>query len=209
MTTQAIQVIHESAGFAPDNPTVCKGSTVNFTAVNINAALIASWQWDFGDGHVSTTAATASHEYDVTGIYTVSLIITDVLGCSDTSKLDITVFGPTAQFFPSVPAICLYDNGPISFTDSSATDGTHSLVKWIWNFGDGTIDSTTRPPYTHLYTAAGSYDVSLTVADNYGCRDSIVKYASVVISDPIADFYSPDTATCIDKPVRFINTSSR
>ena len=58
------------------------------------------------------------------------------------------------------------------------------------------------------YTVAGSYDVSLTVADNYGCRDSTVKYASVVISDPIADFYSPDTATCIDKPVRFINTSS-
>ena len=208
MTTQAIQVIHESADFVPDNSTVCKGNTVNFTGVNINAALIASWQWDFGDGHFSTTAVTASHEYDVTGIYTVSLIITDVLGCSDTSKRDISVFGPTAQFFPSVSAICLYDNGPISFADSSATDGTHSLVKRIWNYGDGTIDSTTPAPYTHQYRAAGSYDVSLTVADNYGCRDSIIKYASVVISDPIADFYSPDTATCIDKPVRFINTSS-
>jgi PKD repeat protein len=56
---------------------------------------------------------------------------------------------------------------PISFTDSSATDGTHSLVKWIWNYGDGTTDSTTRPLYTHQYTAAGSYDVSLTVADNF------------------------------------------
>jgi len=208
MTTQAIQVIHESAGFAPDNSTICRGSTVNFTAVNINATSIASWQWDFGDGHISTTTSTTSHSYDIPGVYTVSLIITDILGCSDTSKLDITVFGPTARFFPSVPAVCFYDNAPVSFIDSSATDGTHSLVKWIWNYGDGTIDSTTPAPYTHLYTAPGGYDVSLTVVDNYGCRDSIIKQASVVISDPSADFYSPDTATCIDKPVRFINTSA-
>lgn len=207
-TTQALQVINERASFVPDATTICKGSTINFTAVNVNATSIASWQWDFGDSHVSTAVSTASHSYDIPGVYSVSLIITDVLGCSDTSKLDITVFGPKAQFFPSVPAICLYNNGPIIFTDSSATDGTHSLVKWIWNYGDGSFDSTTSAPYTHLYATAGSYDVSLTVVDNYGCRDSIAKYASVVISDPVADFYSPDTATCIDKPVRFINTSA-
>jgi len=207
-TTQAVPIINESADLVADNSTVCKGSTVNFTAVNVDPTSIASWQWNFGDNHISTGAPTASHSYDVVGTYTVSLIITDVLGCSDTDKLNITVFGPRADFFPAVPAICFYNNGPISFTDSSATDGTHSLIKWIWNYGDGTIDSTTPAPYTHLYATAGSYDVSLTVADNYGCKDSIAKHASVVISDPVADFYSPDTATCIDKPVRFINTSA-
>ena len=208
MTRQSIPVIHERADFFPDNATVCKGTTVNFTATTINVSSIAGWQWDFGDGHISTDAFTASHEFDIPGTYTVSLRITDVLGCSDTSRLTITVFGPTAKFFPLVPAVCLYNNRPISFADSSATDGTHSLVKWIWNFGDGAIDSTTPAPYTHLYAVAGSYNVSLTVADNYGCRDSVVKHASVIISDPVADFYSPDTATCIDKPVRFINTSA-
>ena len=207
-TTQAVQIISESAGFVPDKSTVCKGGTVNFTAVNINATSIAGWQWDFGDNHISTAPSTASHKYDSPGTYTVSLIITDVFGCSDTSKLDITVFGPTAQFFPSLSAVCFYNNGPILFTDSSVTDGIHSLVRWIWNYGDGKIDSAASAPYNHLYTAAGSYDVSLTVVDNFGCRDSIVKPASVVISDPVADFYSPDTATCIDKPVRFINSSS-
>jgi gliding motility-associated-like protein len=207
-STQAIQVIHENADFVPDNSTVCKGSTVNFAAVNVNAISIATWQWDFGDGHISTAASVASHAYDIPGTYTVSLVITDVLGCSDTNTLDITVFGPKAQFFSSVPAICFYNNGPILFTDSSTTDGAHSLVKWIWNYGDGTVDSTTSAPYTHLYATAGSYDVSLAVVDNYGCRDSIAKQASVVISDPVADFYSPDTATCIDKPVRFVNTSA-
>jgi len=208
LATQSIQVISERADFVADNSTVCNGSTVKFTAVNINTASIVSWQWNFGDSHMATTPSTASHNYDVSGSYSVSLIITDILGCTDTSKIDITVFGPTARFLPSVTAMCLYNNAPVSFIDSSATDGTHSLVKWIWNYGDGTIDSTTNPPYSHLYAAAGTYDVSLTVVDNYGCRDSVRKQASIIISDPVADFHSPDTATCIDKPVRFINISA-
>ncbi|HEV8507112.1 MAG TPA: PKD domain-containing protein [Chitinophagaceae bacterium] len=207
-TTQAVQVINERASFVPDAPTKCNGTTINFTAVNVDATSIASWLWDFGDGHISTSSLTASHGYDVPGIYTVSLIITDVLGCSDTSKLDITVFGPKAQFFSSVSVVCLYNNAPILFTDSSVTDGTHSLVKRIWNYGDGIVDSTTPAPYNHLYKTEGSYDVTLTVVDNYGCRDSMVKPAAVDISDPVADFYSPDTASCINKPVRFINTSA-
>src|SRR6185436_16722656 len=87
-TTQSIRLINEQANFIPDADTVCKGSTINFTSVNINATSIASWQWDFGDGHISTAAVTASHIYANSGVYTVSLIITDVLGCADTSKLN-------------------------------------------------------------------------------------------------------------------------
>src|SRR6201999_2779430 len=50
--------------------------------------------------------------------------------------------------------------------------------------------------------------ISLVVADSYGCRDSAVKQAAVIISQPRADFYSPDTITCPRMPVHFINGSS-
>src|SRR4030095_16026801 len=87
LATQSIQVINELVDFAADNTTVCNGSTVNFTAVNINTASIVSWQWNFGDGRIGTTPSTASHNYDMPGVYTTSLIITDIHGCSDSSKL--------------------------------------------------------------------------------------------------------------------------
>jgi gliding motility-associated-like protein len=46
------------------------------------------------------------------------------------------------------------------------------------------------------------------VVDNYGCTDSISKPAAIVVADPKAIFYSPDTASCTGRPVSFVNTST-
>ena len=205
---QEILIIDAKVDLVADNAMSCKGATIHFSGRNIDTTLIASWHWNFGDGDSSIIPATAFHNYNTPGTYTVSLAIQDVLGCYDTAQVPVTVFGPTARFSPSIPSLCLRNNGPIIFTDSSRSDGAHAILKWIWDYGDGTIDSTSSPPYTHLYSTAGSYDVSLTVADNYGCRDAVTNEASVVIADPKASFYSPDTMTCTDKPVNFVNTSN-
>lgn len=206
-TSQTIRVIDEKADFIASSTVVCKGSPVLFTAINANAGNIQQWRWNFGDGDSASNALSTSHTYDSTGVYTISLIIKDALGCPDTATLSITVYGPTAAFSIIQPSFCL-GGPPVLFTDESTTDGIHNLVKWIWNYGDGTIDSLSPAPYTHFYGNVGSYNVSLTVADENGCRDTITKPAAIIISKPRADFYSPDTATCTDKPVRFINSSS-
>ncbi len=207
LVQKSIQIIQEKANFVADNLGVCAGTTINFNQVNINPLFIANWQWDFGDGFTSITQGTASHKYATAGTYNVALIITDILGCTDTSRLSVTVFGPAARFSSSGSSVCFDQNAAVLFSDSSKADGTHPIVKWIWNYGDGTIDSTTPAPFSHLYNIAGTYDVSLTVVDNNGCRDSILKRATIIIADPVADFYSPDTVSCIDKPISFINTS--
>jgi chitodextrinase len=60
----------------------------------------------------------------------------------------------------------------VAFTDASIdTDG--QVVAWSWNFGDNTV-STERNP-THTFTAAGSYDVTLTVTDNTGQTDTFTR----------------------------------
>jgi gliding motility-associated-like protein len=206
-TQQAINIVNEKANFIADNDTVCKNSPVNFSSININAANISTWQWNFGDGSSATTTSSASHAYTAAGEYTVSLIITDVLGCNDTMSTNITVNGATAFFSSNVQSACI-GNGNVLFTDASSTDGVHPIVKKIWNYGDGVIDSASSPPYAHLYTIAGNYNVSLTVTDAYGCSDIFTSPSAIVIAQPKADFNSPDTNSCIGKPINFINTSS-
>lgn len=56
------------------------------------------------------------------------------------------------------------------FTDQSAdSDGT--IVGWAWDFGDGATATTQNP--SHLYTAAGTYTVQLTVTDDDGDTGTI------------------------------------
>ena len=51
----------------------------------------------------------------------------------------------------------------VQFTDLSSVPGASA---WLWNFGDGTTDTNQNP--THLYAAAGVYDVRLDVTGSNG-----------------------------------------
>ncbi len=56
----------------------------------------------------------------------------------------------------------------VAFTDTS-TDNDGTIAAWLWSFGDGAT-STERHP-THLFPAADTYFVSLTVTDDDGDSD--------------------------------------
>jgi len=204
--TRTVRIVNEKASFTVDT-VVCRNTTASFHALGINASNVSSWQWDFGDGTTSTADTLATHIYNATGTYTVSLIITDVLGCKDTAKGSVNVYGPVANFSVSAGVACLYNNST-SFTNKSTSDGMHPIVKWQWDYGDGTVDSTSLAPYQHSYAAAGNYTVSLLVKDAFGCSDVLSQPAAVVIVQPKADFNSTDTVTCTGKPISFINTST-
>lgn len=73
-----------------------------------------------------------------------------------------------------------------TFTDTSGDpDPDGSISTWAWDFdGDGTVDSGDKDP-SHSYSAAGTYDVVLTVTDNGGATgsttDSVTVYAPLTI----------------------------
>ncbi len=54
----------------------------------------------------------------------------------------------------------------------------------FWDFGDGGNSQNLNP--SHIYTYPGNYTVKLTVRNNGGCVDSIVK--TVVIDGPTGNF---------------------
>ena len=51
----------------------------------------------------------------------------------------------------------------VTFTDTSVGNPT----QWLWDFGDGTPNSTQQNP-VHAYSAAGTYVVTLTVRNSIG-----------------------------------------
>ena len=62
------------------------------------------------------------------------------------------------------------------------------IVKWHWDFGDGTVSSMKVPP-AHTYAKPGNYDVKLSIVANNGCPSDTFKQRIVVGSKPIARFH--------------------
>ena len=202
---RAIQVVDEKADLVLSKTIVCKNNSVDYEPKNIDPKNIVYWQWDFGDG-TSSTLSNPTHNYVTAGDYKVSLTITDIFGCSSSKSADIKVYGPSAEFSYDVPAACL-ENNKITFTDQSLSDGKNGLAKWLWNFGDGILDSAKAITRVHNYATSGNYTVSLTVIDNYGCSDQLVKSSAIIISKPHADFTAQDTVSCVSAQIQFINSS--
>src|SRR5690606_30614922 len=148
------QVIDEEANFIADATEICKGSNINFSSININEANIQNWSWDFGDGTKSSVVNNVNHTYKTSGNFQVTLTVTDLLGCTNSYSLPVNVFGPAANFEPGVPGVCL-GTSAILFNDLSSGDGIHSITKWNWNYGDGSVDSNSIAPYSHFYSQAG------------------------------------------------------
>ena len=59
-----------------------------------------------------------------------------------------------------------------NFNGSSSRDPDGSVVKYVWEFGDGNTDSNSGTNAQHIYTSQGNYNSCLTVEDNKGARSS-------------------------------------
>ena len=152
--------------------------SVSFT--NLTTGDVTGYSWDFGDGNGSS-GTNPTHTYNAAGTYTVSLTATGP-GGSDTAVCSgcITVTdpvppAPVAGFTASTSG----GEAPldVSFTNTSTGD----ITGYSWDFGDGSSSSAINP--THTYTAAGSYDVSLTVVGSGG-SDTFVCTSCVTVTDP-------------------------
>lgn len=110
---------------------------------------------------------------------------------------------PVANFALPVPPCTI--NVACNFIDASTDDVL--VTGWRWTFGDG--GEATTEDAAHMYTAAGTYTVTLTVTDGEGLQNT--KSASITIA-PLPPVNTPPTAgfttSCTEATCTFINTSS-
>lgn len=85
---------------------------------------------------------------------------------------------PVANFVysPSFPAVAQEIN--FNGNPSAAIPG-RTLIRWDWEWGDGTRATQSNPIEDHDYVFAGNYAVTLTVYDNFGAFSSSTRYIQI------------------------------
>ncbi len=174
---------------------------VSFTDHSIGN--VSSWSWTFGDGGISN-GQNPGHAYSNPGVYTVSLTVASAGGVDTENKVNyitVTEPAPVADFTGSP----LSGSAPLTVSFSDASTGAAS--SYFWNFGDNTTSTAMNP--VKVYSAAGSYSVSLTVVGPGGI-DSMTKPDYVVVGSPAptADFFGTPTSGISPLTVLFSDASS-
>ncbi len=185
----------------------CENAVVDFQDASYpnGAGNIVSWSWDFGDpgsGIFNTSnLEDPQHVYSAPGIYTVTLYVVNFNNCSDTITKQVNAgVAPPVDF--TYETACA--NTATSFYADSTVINLNSIANFLWEFGDGGQSNLQDPQ--HLYTAAGDYNVTLTITDTAGCSNTITKLVTVSPS-PIA-YFSYTEPACFQSEVVFNDLSS-
>jgi len=142
--------------------------TVSFTD---SSTFTTSWSWNFGDGNTDTVA-NPIHTYSDTGTYNVCLTASSACGFETKCK--------TVNVSKCIETSFVFNDYSDSLLYVVMFDQSYFPEKWLWDFGDGTVDSTTLTP-DHTYSGEGPYEVCLTSENACGqatfCRTIDVQYS--------------------------------
>jgi gliding motility-associated-like protein len=164
----------------------------------------ATYQWYLNGvallGETNPTIDVSANNYPQ-GNYTV--VVTTSTGCASASTTITTLPQVTAGF--SNTNVCI--GSATQFTDTS-TAATGTVTAWAWDFGDpasaGNNTSALQNP-SHVFTAAGTYNVTLTTTSSTGCTGTVTMTV-VVGAQPVPSFGS--LQVCGSSVVNFTSTST-
>jgi len=164
-----------------------------FTAIFDNQSEGQFYRWDFGDGGSADEYA-PNYLYNTVGNYTVEFSTEDRQGCRSDTSFIIRVFEtPVSEF--SIVDNSLCEGESAIFENKSIGSG----LNFLWSMGNGDSLRTANPIYQ--YTESGTFPISLTASNAFGCEDVSTSELTVYLQ-PRADFEIPPLL-CTDKAVSF------
>lgn len=148
---------------------------VNFT--DASSGFPATWNWDFGDGNISTEQNPVN-AYTENGIYNTCLTVTNITG-SNTICQDVNI----STYVDANAAFVFSGDPTVLFTDNSiGTDLT-----WYWDFNDETTSTEQNPEHTFLIN--GDYSVCLT-ANNIFSTSTVCQTVTIAAYIPLNSNFS-------------------
>lgn len=177
--------------FVVDDLDACESAGQLFTFYNIPGPTDSTLTWDFGDGqgiaglatNFDPNVDTVTHFYPAApGVYDVTLTVTtdSIAGnCSDslTKPAYITIFqNPIADFLITPNPTTMFD--PVfGFVDQSVAFSP-PIMSYAWDIAG--IDSATGSNFIYTFPEdTGNYNITLTVTDVEGCKNTITQIAIV------------------------------
>lgn len=166
-----------------------------------------TYTWNFGDG-ATATGAQVAHTFSGGGTYPVVLTVSDGTGLSngtDRDALTVTINTPPVAIAGDDQRICTGDILVLDGSKSEDPDG--GVLKYAWDFGDGTGSDIVNP--TKTYRRGGVYPVTLTVTDDSGLSNAVDRDRLAVTVDqaPVADA-GPDLRICANTEIIFDGSKS-
>lgn len=147
--------------------------------------------WNFGDSTPVSNEPNATHIYETAGTFNVTLTVVNSGGCASTFSgehivaLDTPKVGFTSD--PAYPVELALPITQVQFTNTSV-----NAVRSLWDFGDGIMAEDLHPG--HTFTGEGTYFVTLTVENAFGCTGRTVGGPYVVVTPElfIPNVFSPN-----------------
>ena len=191
------------ANFSVTDSGGCAPFTAQFTDLsNTNYGTITGWEWDFGDGNLSSSQ-NPTNTYLSSGSYNVTLKATNTGGCFNAvSKRQIVkILKPPAAAFGFTKSIQCKPPETISFTNNSIGTG---LLNFVWDFGNGNSSTIVNP--NNIYSSGGFFSPRLIVTDSLGCADTLLMNDSLFINN-ISTVITSKDSVCRGSSAGFSNNS--
>ncbi len=191
--TLTINAAPSTPGAIAGNSTICSNTNQSYSITSVSGATSYSWIIPGDWSGTSTTNSINVVNSSTSG--TLQVRAENSCGNSSYQTLAITVSGtsaPTPSFTINNQEQCLLSNS-FAFTNASTAASGTTLSSSLWNFGDGSSESSTTSP-TKAYAATGTYVVSLKVTASNGCVSSLNK--QVVVDAAPTGQISGTTSIC-------------
>ncbi|MEO0724031.1 MAG: PKD domain-containing protein [Bacteroidota bacterium] len=152
--------------------------------------------WDFGDGNTASGDLEVQHFYETVGTYTVTVTMTNELGCVFTENILIDI--QSCDPCQDDPALDLSIEGPLCSGESIAFNSSYlaagiPILEIQWSFSDGQVAIEENPMVT--FAAAGTYQVELFIFNAAGCfYQGFLEFTLESCDNPCADLPPLDIA---------------
>jgi gliding motility-associated-like protein len=198
-----IKISKPFVNFGTDSMNGCMPMTVYFKSLTQPDTTTSTWQWDFGDGQISSEE-NPIHVYNQFGQYSVQLKVVDVLTCESqiTKNNFIKAQKPFPDFYATDRTLCAGDT--IQFFSLS----DDSISEYFWDFGNGKTSNSVAP--FAVYPDSGSFNISLKLIDNVGCDSMQVLQKFIAVQKPPIPDFDADTlsSVCFPLTVQFNDLSA-